>query len=57
MHEIFTDGTIYEDSPTPCNKVTLKTVCGTYQTFTYKEKAEFAKRVAENGITAIQLYS
>ena len=24
--EIFTDGTIDEDSPTPCDKVTLKTV-------------------------------
>ena len=38
-------------SPTPCDKVTLKTVCGTYQTFTDKQKAEFAKRAAENGIT------
>jgi len=52
VREIFTDGTIDEDSPTPCDKVTLKTVRGTYQTFTDKEKAEFAKRAAENGITA-----
>ena len=40
-----------EDNPTPCDKVTLKTVRGTYQTFTDKEKAEFA-RAAENGINA-----
>ena len=52
VREIFTDDTIDEDSPTPCDKVTLKTVRGTYQTFTDKEKVEFAKRVAENGITA-----
>ena len=26
VREIFTDSTIYEDSSTPCNKVTLKTV-------------------------------
>jgi len=26
VFEIFTNGTIDEDSPTPCNKVTLKTV-------------------------------
>ena len=51
VREIFTDGTIDEDSPTTCDKVTLKTVRGTYQTFTDK-KAEFAKRAAENGITA-----
>ena len=48
VREIFTDGTIDEDSPTPCNKVTLKTVRGTYQMFTDKEKA---KRAAKNGIT------
>ena len=47
--KFFTDGTI---NATPCDKVTLKTVRGTYQTFTDKEKAEFAKRAAENGITA-----
>ena len=32
--------------------MTHKTVRGTYQTFTDKEKAKFAKRAAENGITA-----
>ena len=26
-------GTINKDSPTACNKVTLKTVCGTYQEY------------------------
>ena len=26
VHEIFADGTINEDSPTPCNKMTPKTV-------------------------------
>ena len=34
-------------SPTPYDKVTLKTVRGIYQTFTGKE---FAKRATENGI-------
>ena len=53
---VFTDGTINEDSPTPCDKVTLTTVHGTYQTFTDKEKAEYAKRAAENGITATIWY-
>ena len=36
--EIFINGTIDENSPTSCDKVTLKTVCGTYQMFTGKEK-------------------
>ena len=52
VREIFTDGTFDEDSPTPSNKVTLKIVRGTYQMFTDKEKAEFVKRAAENGMTA-----
>ena len=30
IHEIFTNGTINEDSPIPCDKMTLKTVCETY---------------------------
>ena len=47
--EIFIDDTIDEDSHTPCDKVTVKTVHGTYQVFTDKENA---KRAAENGITA-----
>ena len=38
------------------DKVTLKTVRGTYQTFTDKEKAKFAKRAAENGITTTICY-
>ena len=33
VNEFFTDGTTDEDSPTACNKVTLKTVHGTYQEF------------------------
>ena len=47
--EIFIDDTVDEDSPTPCDKVTVKTVHGTHQVFTDKEKA---KRAAENEITA-----
>ena len=44
VQEIFTYiySTIDEDSSTPCNKVMLKTVRGTYYIFTDKEKAEFA---------------
>ena len=38
VREIFIIGTIDEDSSTLCDKVTLKTVCGTYQTFTGTEK-------------------
>ena len=56
VREIFFNGNIDEDSPTPCVKVTLKTLRGTYQTFTDKETAEFAKRAAENGITATIRY-
>ena len=52
VREIFTNGTIdAEDSPTPYDKVILKTVHGTYKTITGKEKLAFAKRAAENGIT------
>ena len=53
---IFTDGTINEGNPTPCDQVTLNTVRGTYQMLPNKEKAEFAKRAAENGITATIRY-
>ena len=33
VSEFFTHGTIDEDSPTTCDKVTLKTVLGKYQEF------------------------
>ena len=38
--EIFIDDTIDEYSHTPCDKMTLKTVHGTHQVFTNKEKAK-----------------
>ena len=41
--EIYTDSSIDEDSPTPRDKVKLKTICGKYQMFTDKEKAEFVR--------------
>ena len=45
--EIFIDDTIDKYSHTPCDKVTLKTIHGTHQVFTDKEKVKRA-----NGITA-----
>ena len=41
VREIFTYGTIDEDSPTPCDKVTLKTVRETYQSLLTKKRQNY----------------
>ena len=51
--EVLANNLIEEDSPSPCNKVMLTAVHGTYQVFTDKVKAELARRAAEHGITSI----
>ena len=56
VREILTNNPIDEDSPIPCSKTTLKTVRGTYQIFTDKEKVELARRAAEQGITSTIRY-
>ena len=55
VREILTNKPIDEDSPTPC-KITSKAVRGTYQIFSDKEKAELARRAAEQGITSTIRY-
>ena len=56
VREILTNNPIDEDSPSPCNKIMLKAVLGTYQVFTEKEKAEVARRAAEHRITSTIRY-
>ena len=56
VREILTNNPIDEDSPIPCSKIMLKTVRGTYQINTDKEKAKLARRAAEQGITSTIRY-
>ena len=44
VREFLTNKPIDEDSPTPCNKITLKTVRGTCQIFSDKEKSELRSK-------------
>ena len=47
MHEMFTNGTIDEDNPTPCDKMTLKTAYSIQHT----------KRLLTNLCTYLWLYN
>ena len=56
VREILVNNSINKDSPSPCNKIMPKAVCGTYKVFIDIEKAELAIRVTEHGIISIIHY-